>query len=235
MRTVKVYIYNLKHPETNKVYYVGQTRALDERYYSHCINPKTKTGKEIKDKKLKPIIETLEIVDKKIAKDREKYWVKYLLNEGHELENIVFVIDDPYNQNKDFIKSKPLLKPKPLYPQEIIWLKSAKKILNMKLISEQIEIPQKNLWNYCNDVHSLNEMYWIRAVDWVRAFIKDSQPATLSFPEPSEVRKKIKSPITDVIFVAPTPSSYDSEKMNDITHDEAGQYQQPVKKRKLKQ
>lgn len=98
------------------------------------------------------------------------------------------------------------------YPQEILWIKQHKDILSLRKVADQIGIPQKNLWNYCNDVHSLNEMYWQRAVDWVRAFIKDSQPVTditsFTLPEPSAGYKdKIMAHINKNNTINPTRSN----------------------------
>lgn len=53
------------------------------------------------------------------------------------------------------------------YPDQVTWLKKNKDALNLKYVAEQIGIPVKNLWNYCNNVHSLNEKWWAKTVKWV--------------------------------------------------------------------
>jgi len=55
------------------------------------------------------------------------------------------------------------------YPPEVQWVKKNKGILNLKAVAEQTDIPVKNLWNYCNDRHSLNQIHWKKVVNWVKA------------------------------------------------------------------
>lgn len=54
------------------------------------------------------------------------------------------------------------------YPSEVLWIKRNKDVLNLKSVAKDIGIPAKNLWNYCNDVHSLNEKWWPKAIKWVK-------------------------------------------------------------------
>jgi len=54
------------------------------------------------------------------------------------------------------------------YPPEVLWIKQNKDILNLKAVAEGTKIPVKNLWNYCNNIHSLNSKHWKSASKWVQ-------------------------------------------------------------------
>ena len=88
-------------------------------------------------------IEILESIEDNLAKGKEKEWVIRLLNNGCMLDNIVYMA----NVQKQ-------------YPAEVIWIKDNKDILNLKSVADKTGIPAKNLWNYCHDVHSLNEKWF---------------------------------------------------------------------------
>lgn len=53
------------------------------------------------------------------------------------------------------------------HPSQIDWIRKNKDILNLKEIATQTKVPIKNLWSYCNGVHSLNENHWPTVIEWV--------------------------------------------------------------------
>jgi hypothetical protein len=55
-----------------------------------------------------------------------------------------------------------------IYPFEVQWIRANKDILNLKSVAEKTHIPVKNLWNYCNDIHSLNKVWWPSVIKFVR-------------------------------------------------------------------
>lgn len=83
-----VYIYCLKHPETNEIRYIGKTTNLKRRLYQHIYfsdkkYSKTRSSKWINSlikKDLKPIIEIIEICNENNWEEKEKYWIKYYSN-----------------------------------------------------------------------------------------------------------------------------------------------------------
>lgn len=89
------YIYCLKCPYTNEIRYIGQTvKKLSLRLSSHISD--AKKGKTyhnanwirqlLKDNK-KPIIESIERVDKSKLDEREIFWIKYYKNNDYNLTN----------------------------------------------------------------------------------------------------------------------------------------------------
>ncbi|SRR6266699_711196 len=88
------FIYELAHPITGIVAYVGITNDLYARFKQHLrcgeINGKKNAWiQELQDGKLIPSIRVLEVVDtSEQARDREDYWIQRYLNHGVELHNI---------------------------------------------------------------------------------------------------------------------------------------------------
>lgn len=84
---VKVFIYALVNPKNNKVFYVGATKNIDQRYSAHCSNPKTDTGIRIKNQSLKPILKVLETCELQNASERERYWISFYKQKHKTIQN----------------------------------------------------------------------------------------------------------------------------------------------------
>lgn len=97
-------IYVLKHPETEKIFYVGQTtKELKMRMTGHMSDvngckdrigsAKVEFIKKIIQEGGKPIIEAIETIrgtcyiDKALAIERELYWMKYYTDAGEPITN----------------------------------------------------------------------------------------------------------------------------------------------------
>lgn len=90
-----ILIYKLIDPKTNQIRYVGKTKkTLRKRLYEHLtkrnLTPKTHKNhwiKQLLGEGLKPIIETIEIVNELNWKEREIYYIKKLKSDGVKLTN----------------------------------------------------------------------------------------------------------------------------------------------------
>lgn len=76
-------IYKLTCPETNEVKYIGQTKNMVQRLNCHLYSIKTQNNKKdkwvryLKEKKLKPLIDSIEICEDNIADERECFWIEF--------------------------------------------------------------------------------------------------------------------------------------------------------------
>lgn len=87
------YIYSLSDPITNEIRYVGKTKHLLNRYRNHCYSYRDKKShkrswiESLKTKGLKPLLETLDIVDDKDWIFWEQYWIWQCKTWGFNLVN----------------------------------------------------------------------------------------------------------------------------------------------------
>ncbi len=89
------FIYTLSDPETMKIRYVGWTTNLKSRLKWHISDAKTKTGKQHKrrwiksliNKKLKPIMDVVEVGVGDGWQAIEKRWIKHHRDSGCDLVN----------------------------------------------------------------------------------------------------------------------------------------------------
>lgn len=89
------YIYSLEHPLTGEIRYIGKTRSLKQRYYSHTENYSNKRNKShrtnwingLKKDGLKPIIKIVDVVDDNEWKFWEIYWISQFITWGFNLVN----------------------------------------------------------------------------------------------------------------------------------------------------
>lgn len=87
-----IYIYILKDPVTKEIKYCGKTHNIKERYIGHLKEKTFKNEKyywinELKEKKLKPIIEIIDEVSDEDWDFWEKYWISQLKTWGFNLLN----------------------------------------------------------------------------------------------------------------------------------------------------
>lgn len=110
---MKIYIYLLKDPITNKIRYIGKTKNLKTRLSSHISYAKNKKRKsrkvsdwilKLSKNNLKPIIEVIEISNDKNWQKREIYWIKYYRNLNCDLCNLT----DGGDGNNNYKYSKEL-------------------------------------------------------------------------------------------------------------------------------
>lgn len=100
-------VYVLKHPDTNEIFYVGQTfKGLKSRLAGHITESNTSNStksayiKSIIETGKKPIIEAVEVIngkcyiDKVFALSRELFWIKYFKDLGNPITNSVGVQSD---------------------------------------------------------------------------------------------------------------------------------------------
>jgi len=87
-----IYIYILKDPITNDIKYCGKTNNIKVRLIDHLKNKKYNKEKiewifNLKNKKLKPILEVVDIVDDNDWDFWEKYWISQLKTWNFSLFN----------------------------------------------------------------------------------------------------------------------------------------------------
>jgi group I intron endonuclease len=91
---MKVFIYILKHPETNAVRYVGKTNNIKNRWFNHLSKAKTKKAhvyswiKSLLKRGISPIMEVIEECTIDNWETREKYWISYYKESGCKLCNM---------------------------------------------------------------------------------------------------------------------------------------------------
>lgn len=93
-REMNVYIYGLKDPETKEIRYVGKSAKPKARYRQHIKNcdlvnnHKRSWIKNLAEKGFVPELEILETTDQEHWELRERYWIKYGLDNDWPLTNI---------------------------------------------------------------------------------------------------------------------------------------------------
>lgn len=79
-----IYIYKLIDPKNNEVRYVGKTINIKRRYKQHLYDKRTSHKsswvQSLRNQKLKPILEILEICNTDNWKEREIYWISQFSN-----------------------------------------------------------------------------------------------------------------------------------------------------------
>ncbi len=93
---MNVFIYSLSDPRNNEVRYVGKAVNIEKRFAGHLweekrTDRKTRWIKSLKQLGLKPILETLEIIqdsDDNDWQERERFWITYLRFLGCRLTNL---------------------------------------------------------------------------------------------------------------------------------------------------
>ena len=87
------FIYALKDPRTNKIRYIGKANEPEKRYQNHINKCRDKNTHKrnwinnLRQEKLKPVLEILEEVQIDKWKDYEKMYIKKYINEGCDLMN----------------------------------------------------------------------------------------------------------------------------------------------------
>ena len=88
---MKVFIYTLRHPETQEIRYVGLTRFPVKRLHNEINYPHTKHLQNwvnsLKKSSLKPIMEIIEESDENGACDAERKWISEMKVRGYRLIN----------------------------------------------------------------------------------------------------------------------------------------------------
>ena len=89
------YIYGLYDPRNGNLRYIGKTNNLQKRFYGHNLekgtNHKHHWINGLKEQGLKPemrVIETIENSNDLDWQEREIYWIKKSLDDGHPLTNL---------------------------------------------------------------------------------------------------------------------------------------------------
>ena len=88
-------IYKLLDPHTNEIRYIGRTKHTPtKRLYEHCTRRNLKSNnhknnwiKQLIALELRPLIEVIEYVDITDVFLRERYWISFYRNGGHNLTN----------------------------------------------------------------------------------------------------------------------------------------------------
>lgn len=90
----KIYIYTLKSPLEDTVFYVGKTNNLDTRFYAHMTDihtggqsAKVRWIKELLKNNLWPIMDVIEVCDDTNYIEREKYWIRHFCLLNPDLKN----------------------------------------------------------------------------------------------------------------------------------------------------
>jgi predicted GIY-YIG superfamily endonuclease len=89
---MKISIYTLTDPSTNKIRYVGQTNDPKRRLSRHINNSRAFKDKRhisnwIRSLTSAPIMDIIEVCEYSIRNSRENYWIDYYKNQGCNLCN----------------------------------------------------------------------------------------------------------------------------------------------------
>lgn len=85
---MQITIYYLSNPLTNTIFYVGATsQTLAKRLMQHKNNWGNKTTKSLSIQGVSPIIHLLEECSIDNAAEREEYWIRKMISDGHPIEN----------------------------------------------------------------------------------------------------------------------------------------------------
>lgn len=94
METTKVFIYCLKHPQTNEIRYIGKANNVRKRLLSHLVDSKTRKTpiyfwiNKLKSEGLKPIIEVLVETDSENWQRFEIETISQFKKAGYRLLNL---------------------------------------------------------------------------------------------------------------------------------------------------
>ena len=182
-----VYIYQLKNPITDNIRYVGKTvQSLDSRLKKHIeeSNQGLKTYKcnwirKLLKENIIPDIETIEITDENMWKEREKYWIANYKKRGYNLTNSTNGGEDGWSQRKNKIPwNKGLTKETSKRLKEV----SRKNSKNMKgnipwnkgltaKIDERVAKHVKPMNKYISSIKGklIEEIYGVEKADKIRA------------------------------------------------------------------
>lgn len=106
----KIFIYSLSDPRTNQIRYIGKTNNLKQRYDNHIsASTRSRTYKDNWIKQLialslRPILQVVEEVHSSTWREREKYWIGTLRQQGARLTNQLSGGDGPDNANQTAFK-----------------------------------------------------------------------------------------------------------------------------------
>lgn len=95
------FVYTLNHPITDVVGYVGITDNLYERFMQHmtCRGSGRKLQSwlgELRQQGLIPTLKVVEILETRAeAQEREKYWIRFYLDQGVILYNLMLFENKP--------------------------------------------------------------------------------------------------------------------------------------------
>jgi predicted GIY-YIG superfamily endonuclease len=85
---MEIRIYHLINPKNNTIFYVGATiQTLEKRLMQHKHNWGNDTTRQLSKEKILPIMTEIEVCDISVAAEREEYWIKKLIADGHPIEN----------------------------------------------------------------------------------------------------------------------------------------------------
>jgi predicted GIY-YIG superfamily endonuclease len=85
---MEIRIYHLTNPKNNSIFYIGATsQTLYKRLMQHKNNWGNDTTRQLCKEKILPIITELEVCSIEIAAEREEYWIKKMISNGHPIEN----------------------------------------------------------------------------------------------------------------------------------------------------
>lgn len=90
---MKVFIYSLADPRDGVIKYIGKTNNVEVRLKNH-INParykntlKFNWIRDLRYSGLIPILDIIEVVEAVDGKERERYWIKFYIDNGNPLTN----------------------------------------------------------------------------------------------------------------------------------------------------
>lgn len=88
----KTFIYALVDPITEQVRYIGKSNNPRKRYNAHLTDTrfskhKINWIKKLKEQSLVPVLQILEEVSQEIWQERERYWIAFYREHGHNLIN----------------------------------------------------------------------------------------------------------------------------------------------------
>src|SRR5690242_2169999 len=94
------YVYSLRNPLSNDIFYVGKTSNTYTRLLQHSLlelGPKAEIIRELKSRKLRPVMEIIDQtdirtkIDSMQAEYKEIYWIQKYISIGWNLLNVTLV------------------------------------------------------------------------------------------------------------------------------------------------
>lgn len=189
MKTVS--IYQLKHPITLEIRYVGKTieslnKRLEKHIYNRMNNSKVnKWCKKLKDLGLKPLIELIEVCSEENWQEREIYWIAFYKKEGNLLNialggesgNLGYKHTEEAKQKIALANSKPKSKE---------WIENAKQAMTQSVATPILQFSKQGIFlkrweSFCFAAKEINPDNYKAAIKNIHAVCNNKRKSAYNF------------------------------------------------------